>query len=133
MTRVYNRASQKDRRRELRRNMTRAEVLLWVRLKNKQLLGQRVLRQYGVGPYIVDFYIPKLKLAIEADGATHVTEEEQEYDRNRQEEIQSLGIHFLRFTNPDVYADMNGVLEAIQEKVKELGRYKGVRDQSTLS
>jgi very-short-patch-repair endonuclease len=71
MTRIFNRASEKEKRRALRKNMTKAEVLLWIQLKNRKLLGQRVLRQYSVGPYVVDFYIPKLKLAIEVDGATH--------------------------------------------------------------
>jgi very-short-patch-repair endonuclease len=122
MTRIYNRPSEKEKRRELRRNMTKAEVLLWIQLKNKQLLGQRVLRQYGVGPYVLDFYIPKLKLAIEVDGATHATDKEQEYDRHRQEEIENLGIRFLRLTNPEVYGDMSNSLQRIKDKVRELSR-----------
>jgi very-short-patch-repair endonuclease len=120
MTTIYNRPSQKETRRELRRNMTKAEVLLWIQLKNKQLLGQRVLRQYSVGSYVLDFYIPKLKLAIEVDGVTHATDEEKEYDRHRQEEIENLGIRFLRFTNPEVYRDMSNILQEITDKVKEL-------------
>jgi very-short-patch-repair endonuclease len=100
--------------------MTKAEVLLWIQLKNRKLLGQRVLRQYGVGPYVVDFYIPKLKLAIEVDGATHSTEEEMQYDRVRQQEIEALGIQFIRCTNLEVYHDMNHLLEKIKEEVKRL-------------
>ena len=100
--------------------MTKAEVLLWIQLKNKQLLGQRVLRQYGVGPYVLDFYIPRIKLAIEVDGATHVIDEEQEYDRHRQKEMENLGIKFLRLTNPQVYAEMSNVLQQIKDKVMEL-------------
>ena len=102
--------------------MTKAEVLLWIQLKNKQLLGQRVLRQYSVGPYVLDFYIPKLKLAIEVDGVTHTTDEEKEYDRHRQEEIENLGIRFLRFRNPEVYAEMSSALQKIKDKVKELSQ-----------
>ncbi|MBI3365086.1 MAG: DUF559 domain-containing protein [Ignavibacteriae bacterium] len=120
MTRIYNRQSEKEKRRELRRNMTKAEVLLWIQLKNKQRLGQRVLRQYSVGQYVLDFYIPKIKLAIEVDGATHCTDEELAYDKHRQEEIESLGIAFLRFTNLEVYADMNTVIERIKETVNDL-------------
>jgi very-short-patch-repair endonuclease len=120
MTRIYNLKSEKEKRRALRRNMTKAEVLLWIQLKNRQLLGQRVLRQYSVGPYMLDFYIPKLKLAIEVDGATHSTDKEQEYDRDRQKEIEGLGIQFMRFTNPEVYGEMSNVLEGIKDKVKEL-------------
>jgi very-short-patch-repair endonuclease len=120
MTRIYNRPSEKEKRRELRRNMTKAEVLLWIQLKNKKLLGQRVLRQYSVGSYVLDFYIPRLKLAIEVDGATHITDEEQEYDWHRQREIENLGIRFLRFTNPEVHGDMSNTLQMIKDKVKEL-------------
>ena len=120
MTRIYNRQAEKEKRRELRRNMTKAEVLLWLQLKNRQLLGQRVLRQYSVGSYVLDFYIPKIKLAIEVDGATHCTEEELAYDRHRQTVIESLGITFVRCTNLDVYADMNGVLERLRNKVNNL-------------
>ncbi|SRR5258706_4260064 len=120
MTRIYNRQSEKEKRRELRRNMTKAEVLLWLQLKNKRLLGQRALRQYSVGYYVLDFYIPKIKLAIEVDGATHCTDEERAYDKHRQEEIESLGIMFLRCTNLEVYKDMNTVLERIKEKVNDL-------------
>ncbi len=120
MTRVYNLPSRKERRRELRRNMTKAEVLLWVQLKKRQLLDQRVLRQYSIGRYIVDFYIPKIKLAIEVDGATHVTDEELAYDNMRQEEIESLGISVLRFTNPEIYSAMDEVLRDIRKKVKLL-------------
>ncbi len=120
MTRVYNLPSRKERRRELRRNMTKAEVLLWVQLKKRQLLGQRVLRQYSIGRYIVDFYIPKIKLAIEVDGATHVTDEELAYDKMRQDEIEGLGISVLRFTNPEIYSGMDEVLRDIRKKVKLL-------------
>ena len=51
--------------------MTKAEVLLWLQLKNRKMLGQRFLRQYGIDAYVVDFYCPKLKLAIEVDGESH--------------------------------------------------------------
>ncbi|MGA2623789.1 MAG: endonuclease domain-containing protein [Bacteroidota bacterium] len=120
MTRIYNRLSEKEKRRILRRNMTRAEVLLWIQLKNKHFLGLRVLRQYSVGAYVLDFYIPRIRLAIEVDGATHCTDEELEYDKHRQEEIESLGIKFLRCTNHEVCSEMSGVLESIKAKAREL-------------
>jgi very-short-patch-repair endonuclease len=120
MTKIYNRKSEKDKRRALRKNMTKAEVLLWMQLKNKRLLDQRVLRQYSVEYYVLDFYIPKFKLAIEVDGATHITEEEIEYDKRRQKTIETYGIRFLRFTNLEIYTDMENVLEKIRVKVKEL-------------
>ena len=120
MTRIYTRKSEQEKRRHLRKNMTKAEVLLWLQLKNKQILGQRFLRQYSVGPYVIDFYCPKLKLAIEVDGATHVTNEEKQYDSQRQQTIETLGIQFLRFTNLEIYGDMENGLEKIREKVRAL-------------
>ncbi len=122
MTKIFNRQSEKERRRVLRLNMTKAEVLLWIQLKNRQLLGQRVLRQYSVGSFVVDFYIPKIKLAIEVDGATHITDEELEHDRHRQSKIEKLGIKFVRFTNLEIYSDMDNVLEKIKEKVREMDK-----------
>jgi very-short-patch-repair endonuclease len=122
MTRIFNRASEKEKRRALRKNMTKAEVLLWIQLKKRKLLGQRVLRQYSIGSYVVDFYIPELKLAIEVDGATHSTDEERQYDRSRQEEIETLGIQFFRCSNLEVYNDMNHLLERIKEEVKQLAQ-----------
>jgi very-short-patch-repair endonuclease len=120
MTRIYNRQSEKEKRRALRRNMTKAEVLLWLRLKNKQVLGYRFLRQYSVDRYVLDFYCPKLRLAIEVDGESHFVEGAEEYDRERQQYIEALGIKFLRFLNTEIYHNLQGVLQAINEKVTEL-------------
>lgn len=119
MTLLFNKKSGKEKRRKLRNEMTKAEVLLWLELKNKKL-GIRFLRQYSVDKYVVDFYSPEIKLAVEVDGATHVTDEQIEYDKNRQAEIESAGVTFLRFTNEEVYDDRYNVLEKINFKIKEL-------------
>jgi very-short-patch-repair endonuclease len=100
--------------------MTRAEVFLWIELRNKNLAGYKFRRQFSIGPYILDFYSPRLKLAIEIDGATHVSADEREHDKNRQKEIENLGVQFLRFTNADVYDNRKKVLEEIYNKIKEL-------------
>lgn len=100
--RVFTKKSEQTKRRLLRNNSTRAEVLLWMEIKNKKL-GVRMLRQYSVGKYVIDFYSPEIKLAIEVDGVTHISPEEKAYDKFRQEEIEKNGIHFLRFSNNDVY------------------------------
>lgn len=105
--------------------MTKAETLLWLHLKGKQIYGSKFRRQYSVKSYIVDFYCPKIKLAVEIDGLTHLTEEEIEYDNHRQTEIESLGIQFLRFWNYEVYEDLYNVLEKIKSKVKELRKNNG--------
>jgi very-short-patch-repair endonuclease len=119
MTRIYTKKSLQDKRRELRNNMTHAEVILWNEIKSK-ILGERFLRQYSIGSDIVDFYCPRLKLAIEVDGLTHNTDEEIEKDKIRQERIENLNIKFLRFTNPEIYCDLYEVLEKIKAKIEEL-------------
>jgi very-short-patch-repair endonuclease len=101
--------------------MPRAEVLLWIQLKNKQMMGYKFRRQVSINNKIVDFYCPKLKLAIEVDGATHVTDKEKKRDKERQEEIGRLEIHFLRFINSEIYYDMANVLDRIRKKIIELG------------
>ncbi len=101
----------KKRRKKLRKESPQAEALLWAQLRNKRLYGYKFRRQYSVGNYIVDFYCPKLKLAIEVDGPSHIGREE--YDYQRQKYIEQFGIRFLRFRNEDVYENMRGVIERI--------------------
>jgi very-short-patch-repair endonuclease len=103
----------KERRRSLRNNMPKAEVLLWTRLKSKQLHGIKFRRQHSIGPYVLDFYCSTLKLAIEIDGDTHAGEQEAEKDRKRQRYIESFGIRFVRFTNFQVIENIESVLEEI--------------------
>ena len=117
MTRVFNKKELKKRRRELRHNMTNAESLLWSQIRNKQIEGQRFLRQYSVEKYVLDFYCPIKKLAIEVDGVTHSTKEEKENDKIRQEAIEQLNIRFLRFTNNEVFNDLEKVVMRIKEKI----------------
>ena len=71
MTQYFNRPSVKPRRQALRRTMPKAEVLLWMQLKGRQLLGCKFRRQYSVGSYVLDFYCPEIRLAIELDGDSH--------------------------------------------------------------
>ncbi len=118
MSDIFNRKSQKIKRQYLRNNATNTERILWSKLKEKQLFGQKFRRQHGIGPFIVDFYCPECKLAIEIDGATHWTREAKEYDRRREEYIGRYGVHFLRFTNSAVVENLDGVLMAIAEAVK---------------
>jgi len=100
--------------------MTKAEAILWRELKDKKMLGFKFRRQFGIGGYVVDFYCPSLKLAIEADGATHYTDEEKEYDRKRESEISELNIKFLRFTNAEIYDDLYNVLEKIKAQITNI-------------
>jgi very-short-patch-repair endonuclease len=89
-------------RRKLRSQMTRAEVVLWTMIRDKQLEGVRFLRQYSICNYIVDFYAPKYKLAIELDGEGHLQEDQLEYDTLRTEKLKELGVTVLRFENFEV-------------------------------
>jgi very-short-patch-repair endonuclease len=120
MGKIFNQQSQFEKRRLLRNNMTKAESLLWAEIRNKKVEGAKFRRQSSIGSYVVDFYCPKLKLAIEVDGVTHNTEDEKEYDKDRQAEIEQLNIEFLRFTNERIYTDMTNVIEEIRAKVREL-------------
>ncbi len=101
----------KERARELRKASTLAEVLLWNRLKSKQMRGYQFLRQKPLDEYIVDFFCYDLMLAIEVDGWSHNFKMEQ--DSIRQQRLESLGIRFLRFTDHAVKDNMEGVLQAI--------------------
>jgi hypothetical protein len=68
VTEVFNRISEKPVRQSLRKALPAAELILWSKLKSRQVNGWKFRRQFGVGPYVVDFYCPALKLAIEIDG-----------------------------------------------------------------
>ena len=100
--------------------MPKAEVYLWMYLKGKQISGYKFRRQYSVGSYIIDFYCPALKLAVEVDGDVHERYNRTSKDKRRQNMLESLGIEFLRFTNQDIYEDMTVVLNKIKTKVKHM-------------
>jgi len=90
--------------------MTKAEIVLWSKLKGKQLNSLKFRRQCSINNYIVDFYCPELKLAIEIDGDVHAYNSRIIYDKQRQKEIEALGIKVLRYTNTDVVKNIEGVL-----------------------
>ena len=99
----------------LRKNMPQPEVILWSKLKGKGLDSYRFRRQYSVGNFVIDFYCPKLKLAVEVDGDSHFVEGSNERDRERQKIIETFGITFLRFTNKEINENIDGVLSKIME------------------
>lgn len=100
--------------RQLRNNMTPAEMTLWQHLKGKQMAGYDFDRQKPIDEYIVDFYCKRLKLAIEIDGSSHDSEESQIQDRYRQSRLESLGVRFLRFQNSEVRHETEAVLNTIR-------------------
>ena len=111
-----NRTEQKSLRRELRNGGTSAEAVLWLCLKERKIEGMRWRRQFSVGPYILDFYCPQLRLCIELDGAPHYTLEGSEHDYHREVWLlQTMGIRTIRFENADVFKRQDEVVEQIRE------------------
>ena len=111
--RTVNRKELKAFRRNLRKNLTPAEVALWQHLKAGKLNGTSWRRQFSVGDYILDFYCPVAKLCVELDGEGHFTMQGDTYDYDRTEFLTSLGIRVLRFENKDVWGNIELVLETI--------------------
>lgn len=81
--------------------------------------GYQFMRQKPIGNYIVDFFCSKLKLIIEIDGDSHIGKEN--YDQERQVELEALGLSFLRFSDLDVKQNMDGVTVAIEEWIEKNG------------
>ncbi len=103
--------------RKFRKDSTLGEAILWSKLKSRSFLGLKFRRQVPVSNYILDFYCPKLNLAIEIDGSTH-DENKYDYDVERQKEIESLGITVLRFTEHEVKTKLDDVLQTIEQIIK---------------
>ena len=93
------------RAKRLRREMTLPEVLLWARLRRVGLGGSRWRRQHPIGPYILDFYCPDLRLAVEVDGESHDFAERAAHDERRTAWLSERGIRILRFPARDVLKD----------------------------
>ncbi len=110
---LYNRFQFKDRRKGLRRKQTFAEDMLWNLLRRKQIEGIKFFRQFGVGLYVLDFYAPKKRLCIEADGEYHSAPEQKRYDEERTKELNALQIRVIRFSNKELLKDMDGVRRRI--------------------
>jgi very-short-patch-repair endonuclease len=117
MNEFFNREDEKNKRRQLRRSMPEAEVMLWSRLKGRQLLGCKFRRQYSVGTFVLDFYSAEIKLGIELDGDSHFQSGVREYDQNRQHFIESFGIKITRILNTEIYQNLDGVLEMVGREV----------------
>jgi len=120
MTQLFNKTTEKLKRRQLRRNITKAEAIVWQKLRCKQIENCKFRNQYSVEQFVLDFYSPEIKLAIEIDGESHFQDAAAHYHNERQIFIESTGINFLRFTNNQVYENLNRVLEIIAQKIREL-------------
>lgn len=114
---LYNDKNLKEKRRVLRKSQTDAEKKLWQILRKKQINNLKFFRQYSVGQYILDFYCPAIRLAIEVDGSQHI---ENKYDDNRTNYLRSENIFVLRFWNNDVLNNIDGVYKKIISVIKIL-------------
>jgi len=110
---IHNEERLKVVRRALRNNATSAEGTLWRYLKRSQLRGRKFRRQHSIGAYIVDFYCPAEKFAIELDGEAHNDPGRREYDDEREAYLREQGIRIVRFENKEVFKNAEIVLQAI--------------------
>ena len=97
--------------RKLRQTPTDAKALMWFLLRNRKFGGVKFRRQHPISNYVLDFYAPEAKLAIELDGGQHV--ENSSHDAQRTKELNAQGIRILRFWNHEVFNETEAVLPAI--------------------
>jgi very-short-patch-repair endonuclease len=108
----------KGKARILRKKMTEAEEVLWLKLRRKQIKGLHFRRQHPYGMFILDFYCDKANLAIEVDGNIH--DYRKEYDLERDAFIKQSGINVVRFTNNEVINNPENVVEKIKAIISNL-------------
>jgi very-short-patch-repair endonuclease len=103
--------------RSLRTNMTEAEQVLWAALRYRKARGLRFRRQHPVGRFVLDFFCPSAKLAVEVDGEVH--DQQTERDEERTRVLGAQGIRVLRFRNDDVLSDLPSVVRRITAAARE--------------
>jgi len=125
--------------RELRKNQTNAEKILWEKLRNRKFLGLKFTRQHPFYYFkegrkkffIADFFCSELKIIIELDGKIH--EKQKDYDKVREELLESKEINILRFNNEELENNINGFLiklkKSIDDKFPSLLSQRRVRDE----
>ncbi len=122
----FNRTKLKTARaRQLRRDSTDVEAIMWSKLRAGRLDGLSFRRQHPVGSYTLDFYCPQLGLVVELDGGQHGDDAQRARDQQRSVWLLSRGVTVLRFWNNEVTHNPQGVLERIKEMADDL-RARGV-------
>ena len=111
----HNQQEQTLLRKTLRNNATAPEALLWMKLKGKQIDGLKFRRQFGVGPYVIDFYCPELRLGIELDGDIHNRFDTEMHDNIRTAFLRENRIMLLRYKNEVVYQNVDAIVEDIRQ------------------
>lgn len=113
----------KELARELRNNSTKAEIILWLKLKGKQMYGYDFHRQKPIDNYILDFFCHELMLAIEVDGYSHEFLEIQQKDSIKEKRMNEFEISVLRFSDHEVLKDMENVIRAIEFYIEEYEKH----------
>lgn len=109
---------------KLRRQSTKPEIILWSRLRHRQILNTEFHRQYIIGSYIVDFCAPSASLIIELDGSQHFEEPYLSIDKAREEYFNRIGMQVLRFDNGQVMRSLKYVLDAIFYTLEDFKKQK---------
>jgi very-short-patch-repair endonuclease len=123
---IYNTSKRAAYRSKLRKSLTPAEAVLWKSLQRSQLLDKKFRRQFGIGPYIVDFYCPECRLAIELDGQGHFEVNADSHEVERTKYLDSCGIRILRFENKIIFDNLEAVLDVIRAAI----RHSSCREKS---
>ena len=118
MTKHYNKKSELGKRRFLRKEQTFAEKVVWIYLRKKQILNYKFRRQYSIDQYVIDFYCPKLKFAVEIDGETHNKPEQKDYDNKREKYLMQYNISFIRLSNDELLGNPDKAFKKIEEAIK---------------
>ena len=105
--------------RQLRKTMSKPEIMLWQQLRKKPL-GIKFRRQHPIGSYIVDFYRPSAKLAIEVDGMAHDMGDRPERDERREWDLFGIGVEVIRIAAQDVLHDPTDVADRILRYIQSL-------------
>ena len=118
---IYYNPKLKKLARYLRNNSTLSEVLFWNEIKGKQILGYQFLRQKPIGNYIVDFYCPKLKIAIEIDGESHGYKKAMLRDEVKEKYLSKIGIELIRYDDYDVKSNIGAIINHLIDWIHNLG------------
>jgi very-short-patch-repair endonuclease len=111
--------------RKMRNESTKAEVILWLQLRNNQMYGYDFDRQKPIDNFILDFFCYELMLGIECDGLSHHFEEVFEKDQKKEQRLKELGVTILRFNDSQVLSDIQNVLKVIEQFILDYEKEHG--------
>ena len=120
MTKHFNKRIELEKRRKLRKDETYVEKIMWMHFRNRQILGYKFRRQYSVDHFVIDFYCPELKLAVEINGDVHEIPEQKEYDTTRQKYLEAFGIKFVRIKNEEFLGNPNKAFSKIEKSITSI-------------